>query len=150
MIPLLIAMLLAVQPKQPLVPAGEWAMIRQVAVNYGLSEEQTWILAAIRRHENGRPGLEFGIGGPMTSGHPAHRYRDGVWSFYLQCEYAAGTLKKRYRLSLEDFGKRYCPKNPLHWADRVSSLVNRLKYENKNVLPGTIPVRRKICYPTRR
>ena len=52
-----------------LVPSHEWVKIRQVAVNYDLSEDATWLLAAIRRHENGRPGLEFGIGGPMNSGH---------------------------------------------------------------------------------
>ena len=68
-------------PKTPIIPASEWKMIRQIAVNYDLSDEATWLLAAIRRHENGRPGLEFGVGGPMDSGHKAHRYRDGVKSF---------------------------------------------------------------------
>ena len=66
-------------------------MIRQIAANYDLDEEATWLLAAIRRHENGRPGLEFGVGGPMNSGHRAHRYRDGVKSFYVQGYWAAGT-----------------------------------------------------------
>ena len=55
-------------PKKPLIPTSEWKMIRQIAVNYDLSDEATWLLAAIRRHENGRPGLEFGVGGPMDSG----------------------------------------------------------------------------------
>ena len=77
-----------------LIPAHEWKMIREVAVNYDLDEERTWLLAAIRRHENGRPGLEFGVGGPMNSGHRAHRYQDGVKSFYVQAMWAAGTVKK--------------------------------------------------------
>ena len=148
MIAALIAAALAViQPHKPTIPAAEWKMIRQVAVNYELSEEQTWLLAAIRRHENGRPGLEFGIGGRMDNGHPSHSYRDGTYSFYLQGEYAAGTIKRRYGISLEEFGKRYCPKSPLKWADRVSSLINRLKFENKGKLPGTAPAKRKITYP---
>ena len=88
----------------PLLPAREWAMIRQVAVNYDLSEDATWLLAAIRRHENGRPGLEFGVGGPMNSGHPAHRYQDGTKSFYIQAMWAAGTIRKHYKGDLVSLG----------------------------------------------
>ena len=76
-----------------LIPAHEWRMIREIAASDGLNDEQTWLLAAIRRHENGRPGLEFGVGGPMNSGHRAHRYRDGVKSFYVQGYWAAGTVR---------------------------------------------------------
>lgn len=130
-----------------LIPAHEWKMIREVAVNYDLDEEATWLLAAIRRHENGRPGLEFGVGGPMNSGHRAHRYRDGVKSFYVQAMWAAGTVKKHYRGDLTAFGKRYNPPYPKRWSDGVSSLIRRLKAENGNRLPGTKPAKRKISYP---
>lgn len=130
-----------------LIPAREWAMIRQVAVNYDLDDERTWLLAAIRRHENGRPGLEFGVGGPMNSGHRAHRYRDGVKSFYIQAMWAAGTIKKHYTGDLVSFGKRYNPPYPKHWSDGVSSLITRLKAENANRLPGVKPAKRKIAYP---
>ncbi len=134
-------------PTRPLVPAHEWAMIRQVAVNYDLDEESTWLLAAIRRHENGRAGLEFGIGGPMNSGHPAHRYQDGHKSFYIQAMWAAGTVRRHYRGNLAAFGRRY---NPLHsekWTRGVSSLISRLKAEHNNRLPGAKPAKRKIEYP---
>lgn len=133
--------------KGPLIPAREWAMIRQVAVNYDLDEERTWLLAAIRRHENGRPGLEFGIGGPMNSGHPAHRYQDGTKSFYVQAMWAAGTIRNRYKGDLDAFGRRYNPPNPTHWTRCIRSLLVRLKAENNFKLPGTKPAKREMNFP---
>lgn len=133
--------------KTRLIPAGEWQMIRQVAVNYDLSENATWLLAAIRRHENGRPGLEFGVGGPMNSGHPAHRYQDGTKSFYIQAMWAAGTIQKHFNGDIYAFGKRYNPMAAQNWSDRVSSLITRLKIENGYKLPGTKPAKRPISYP---
>jgi len=130
----------------PLVPEREWAMIRQLAVNYDLGTEQTWLLAAIRRHENGRPGLEFGIGGPMNSGHPAHRFQDGTKSFYVQGAWAAGTVKRHYRGDLYEFGKRYCPAGSAKWAQRVAWLIVRLKKEHGGVLPGPRPPKRTIPF----
>ena len=130
-----------------LIPAHEWKMIREVAVNYDLDEERTWLLAAIRRHENGRPGLEFGVGGPMNSGHRAHRYQDGVKSFYVQAMWAAGTVKKHYTGDLVAFGKRYNPPYPKKWSDGAASLIRRRKAENRNKLPGVRPAKRKIAFP---
>ena len=130
-----------------LLPAREWQMIRQVAVNYDLSDDATWLLAAIRRHENGRPGLEFGVGGPMNSGHPAHRYQDGTKSFYIQAMWAAGTIRRHYRGDIAAFGRRYNPPAAKAWSDRVSSLVGRLKVENAYKLPGARPPKRPISYP---
>ena len=123
----------------PLIPAVEWRMIRQIAVNYDLTDEQTWLLAAIRRHENGRPGLEFGVGGPMDSGHRAHRYRDGIKSFYVQGCWAAGTIRRHFAGSYAAFGRRYNPHNAATWTRSVSSLVSRLKRENNYALPGARP-----------
>lgn len=137
-----IATTAAAAEKKPLVNASEWAMIRQTAVNYDLSDDATWLLAAIRRHENGRPGLEFGVGGPMNSGHPAHRFRDGVRSFYVQAAWAAGTIRRHYSGDLESFGRRYNGANPRKWIDGVSSLIRRLKAENGNSLPGKKPAKR--------
>jgi len=130
-----------------LIPAHEWKKIREVAVNYDLSEESTWLLAAIRRHENGRPGLEFGIGGPMNSGHRAHRYQDGYKSFYIQAMWAAGTVKRHYKGDITAFGKRYNPANPQKWTNGVLSLIRRLKKENNNRLPGVKPAKRDISFP---
>ena len=120
---------------KPLIPAGEWEKIRQTAVNYDLTEDETWLLAAIRRHENGRPGLEFGVGGPMNSGHKAHRYRDGIKSFRVQCAWAAGTIKKRYTGNLAAFAKRYNPYHATAWAMNVSAVIARLKRHHNGILP---------------
>ena len=117
------------------LPAQEWAILREVATENRLSEEETWLLAAIRLHENGRPGLEFGIGGPMDSGHRAHRYRDGVKSFRVQCAWAAGTIKKRYTGDLATFGKRYNPRHAAAWAGNVAAIIVRLKRLHNGRLP---------------
>jgi len=127
--------------KEPLIPASEWKMIRQIAVNYDLSEEATWLLAAIRRYENGRPGLEFGVGGPMDSGHRAHRYQDGVKSFYIQGYWAAGTIRKHYNGDLVEFGKRYNPLHSAKWTKAISLMISRLKAENGFKLPGKRPAK---------
>ena len=149
-LPILLALLIALPARAAagrLIPAREWRMIRQVAVNYDLSEDATWLLAAIRRHENGRPGLEFGVGGPMNSGHRAHRYQDGVKSFYIQGLWASGTIRKHYTGDLVEFGRRYNPPDPVRWANGVRSLIRRLKVENNNRLPGKRPRARKIAFP---
>ena len=117
------------------LPAQEWTILREVAANNGLSEDETWLLAAIRLHENGRPGLEFGIGGPMNSGHRAHRYRDGVKSFRVQCAWAAGTIRKRYTGNLHSFANRYNPYHATAWAMNVSTVIARLKRLHNGRLP---------------
>ena len=117
------------------LPAREWTMLRQVAARYELSTEETWLLAAIRLHENGRPGLEFGVGGPMDSGHKAHRYQDGVKSFLVQCAWAAGTIKKRYTGDLAAFGRRYNPCHTASWVKNVAAIIARLKCHHNGVLP---------------
>ena len=117
------------------LPAHEWATLREVAAQYELNTEATWLLAAIRLHENGRPGLEFGVGGPMDSGHKAHRYRDGVKSFRVQCAWAAGTIKKRYAGDLQAFSRRYNPHHAAAWARNVAAIIVRLKRLHNGRLP---------------
>ena len=34
-------------PKTPIIPASEWKMIRQIAVNYDLNDEATWLLTCL-------------------------------------------------------------------------------------------------------
>ena len=134
---LIVGIILTVRPATAAttLPAHEWTMLRQVALEYGLSTEETWLLAAIRIHENGRPGLEFGVGGPMDSGHKAHRYRDGVRSFRVQCAWAAGTIKRRYTGDLAAFAKRYNPYHATAWARNVSAVIARLMRHHNGALP---------------
>ena len=118
------------------LPEHEWTILREVAAANELSKDETWLLAAIRLHENGRPGLEFGIGGPMNSGHRAHRYRDGVKSFRVQCAWAAGTIKRRYTGNLASFGKRYNPLDAAAWSKSVARLIVQLKRRHNGILPA--------------
>ena len=135
--PFLLVTILTIRPAiaAATLPTREWAMLRQVAAEYGLSAEETWLLAAIRLHENGRPGLEFGVGGPMDSGHRAHRYRDGIKSFRVQCAWAAGTIRKRYTGDLLAFGKRYNPYHAATWTQNVATVIARLKRQHNGILP---------------
>jgi len=122
------------------LPASEWKVVREVAGEYGLSKHGEKLLAAIRLHENGLVGLEFGIGGPVNNGHPAHRFAQGVKnrhsfneaSFRCQAQWAAGTIKKRYRGDLLAFARIYCPCNAWKWYVGVSSLMYRLWEGNGN------------------
>ena len=134
---LIVGLVLTIRPAMAAttLPAHEWTMLRQVAAEYGLTAEETWLLAAIRLHENGRPGLEFGVGGPMNSGHKAHRYRDGIKSFRVQCAWAAGTIKKRYIGDLHAFAKRYNPFHATSWAKNITAVIARLKHLHNGRLP---------------
>ena len=132
--------------RAPELPEREWAMIRQIAANYDLTEEQTWLLAAIRCHENGRPGLEFGVGGHPFRSHVAHRYEDGFKSFYVQGSWAAGTIRRHYRGDLAQFGRRYCPESARQWSNGVRSLIERLKTRHKGRLPGVAYPKRKVPF----
>ena len=134
---LIVGLILTIRPAMAAttLPAHEWTMLRQVAAEYGLTAEETWLLAAIRLHENGRPGLEFGVGGPMNSGHKAHRYRDGIKSFRVQCAWAAGTIRKRYTGNLRSFANRYNPYHATAWAMNVSTVIARLKRLHNGRLP---------------
>lgn len=142
----LLGLCLAAAAPAQLLPAREWAMIRQIAANYSLTEEQTWLMAAIRCQENGRPGLEFGIGGRVFGNHIAHRYQDGFKSFYVQGSWAAGTIVKHYRGDVWAFGRRYCPEGPCQWSTGVISLLARLKAENHDQLPGEAYPKRVVPF----
>lgn len=97
----------------------ERKIIQEVAKQYGLSQHQTQLLLAIRKVENGAPGLEFGVGQDIKN-HPAKRYRhDPLKSLRLQASWAAGTIKKRYHGDLKTFSKIYCPYNSENWYKLV-------------------------------
>ena len=71
----------------------------------------------------------------MDSGHKAHRYRDGIKSFRVQCAWAAGTIKKRYTGDIAVFAKRYNPYHSAAWAMNVSAVIARLKRHHSGILP---------------
>lgn len=102
-------------------------MIDQIARQYELSEQETVLLAAIRKAENGEPGLEFGVG-KDEPGHMARRYAySPTKSFLTQGRWAAGTIKKRYTGDLRAFARRYCPKNERVWRKNVESWMAKIE-----------------------
>ena len=88
-------------------PDQELSVISGVAQQYKLTPEQTKLLFAIRRAENGTQGREFGVLVPE-----AMRFAndpDPMKSFNIQAMWAAGTIKKRYTGDLKAFSQRWAP-----------------------------------------
>jgi hypothetical protein len=99
--------------RKPIVTEAD--ILLQVAEKYNLTEKETQLLLIIRRIENGNPGIEMGVG-HGNKRHPARRYAGNFQrSLRLQAEWAAGTIKNRYRGNLYIFGKIYCPEELGNW-----------------------------------
>jgi hypothetical protein len=99
------------------------------AANYGLNEDQTELMLALRRCENGGPGNETGIFSELPD-HPAHRFKnDPKQSVRLQFKYTAGTIKKRYKGDLTTFLKRW---NPKGWEQELKNIQSRITASKMN------------------
>jgi hypothetical protein len=107
-------------------PPAELATIRTAAIRNGIQPgtENWYILLAIRKAENGKPGLEFGIMNPKA------------YDLDSQAGWAAASiLGARGRWDgkgdfVDAMGARYCPPedHPLnkHWAGNVRVWVEKL------------------------
>ena len=92
-------------------------VLLRVAKEEGLNPEQTNFLLTVRIIENGRPGLELGVGDGIRR-HPARRYAGNHdKSLRLQGQWVAGAIKKRFysRNDMYTFAKRHCPLGPYQW-----------------------------------
>jgi len=102
----------------------EHEILMSVVHKYELNEDEARLLFAIRRHENGRPGLEFGIGQEEGPGHRARRYaHDPRKSLRLQAEWAAGTIKRRFDGNLWRFAQIWCPRGAAAWYRSVYNIL---------------------------
>jgi hypothetical protein len=75
------------------------------------------------KHISGKAnGMQFGVGHDFKN-HSAKRYAGNFEkSLRLQAQWAAGTIKKRYRgKGLDVFAKRWCPYNKDNWQRMVMS-----------------------------
>ena len=108
-------------------PPAELATIRTAAIRNGIQPgtEDWYVLLAIRKAENGKPGLEFGIMNPKANDLGSQ----AGWA-------AASILGARGRWDgkgdfVDAMGARYCPPadHPLnkHWAGNVRAWVEKLK-----------------------
>ena len=98
------------------MPDREVRILCGVAEEYGLSAGGLKLLLTIRRIENGRPGLELGVGSNHPR-HPARRFaRNPDRSLRVQARWAAGTIRLRYTGDIDAFAMNYCPPQWQHWA----------------------------------
>lgn len=110
-----------------LFTSTEIRVIEKVAKEYRLSEEQTRLLFAIRKTENGDTGLEFGIGQNIEN-HPAKRYKNNpTRSLITQARWCSGTIRKRWNGDLNEFAHIYCPMNAEVWQANVRHWMHRLE-----------------------
>lgn len=98
---LLIAALLAI------LPPNENKVVAIVSREYNLTEEQTALLCAIRRSENGVPPFYYGVADKRCN------------TYVKQCRWTANTIRKRYDGDLPKFAARWCPTNTKVWMKNV-------------------------------
>ena len=103
--------------------ADEKIVLMAVVHKYELNEDEARLLFAIRQHENGKTGLEFGIGQDEGPGHPARRHKSPKNSLRVQAEWAAGTIKNRFDGDLKAFARTWCPKGPSAWYKSVNKIL---------------------------
>lgn len=97
------------------MPIADANTLCEVADEYGLCSNARRLLYVIYLVEGSREDRDKGL----LDGHEmgvllpaAQRYKgDHAKSLRLQAQYAAGTIKKRYRNDLPAFAKRWCPTN---------------------------------------
>lgn len=108
---------------QKLSKAEEKVILMSVVHEYELNEDEARLLFAIRQHENGAVGLEFGVGQDVPN-HPAKRFKgQPKRSLKVQAQWAAGTIKKRFDGSLKGFAVVWCPKGPTVWFKSVNRIL---------------------------
>ena len=106
--------------------AWERGIIADVASEYGLTADGARLLQAIRIAENGGAGLEFGVA-QYQPRHPARRFAaHPELSLRTQAQWAAGTIRKRYRGDVGAFARRYVA-SPMAgvWARNVKRAMER-------------------------
>lgn len=120
---------------EPNIPSGinkffkptERQILSKVAKEYCLNEEQTILLFAIRKVEQGRPGREMGCG-DIKGWHPARRYAGHFEkSLRLQAQWASGTIKNHWDGNVKEFAKVYCPLRVKVWSSGISEWMERLE-----------------------
>lgn len=96
---IILFLLLQVNAYASTLPQQECKIIEEVAQEYNLTGNAKLLLYVIRKIENGRDGREFGVLHPRAIN----------TSFRNQCQWAAGTIAKRYKGDLVKFASRWCP-----------------------------------------
>ena len=100
-----------------ILPPAEERVVASTAERYELTYEQTALLRAIRRAENGKPHRAWGIKDKRCS------------CFEAQCAWAANTIRRRYNGDLRAFAVRWCPLNWRVWLRNVRWFMDKQGYK---------------------
>jgi hypothetical protein len=123
------------------LPEEELEVLKRIAEKYGLNQQQTLLLFAIRKHEDGSPGKELGVLYIKKNGKiikfNSYGFKDGKVSLVLQGEQAARIIKNRYGGDLKEFSERYAPigvsNDPdnlnKYWYPRVKKYISAWEEE---------------------
>ena len=112
------------------MPIREIRSIRQVAIRHKLSAHETALLLAIRQAEQGRAGIEYGIGQDRLN-HPARRFaKYPMRSLVEQATWAARLIRDYYDGDLHRFARQYCPYNAEAWTRNVRYWWRKYYREN--------------------
>ena len=123
------ALILGYPSNSTLGPDVERFLILKAADEYDLDEDETALLLALRAAENGKAGLEYGVGSDNPK-HQARRHKDNpAKSLETQARWAAGTIKKRYNGNLETFMLRWNPSDP-NEINNVVFFLNKRQRRN--------------------
>jgi len=96
-----------------LLPAWEMSAVRTASVRAGLTDEQTALMVAIRRAENGTPPFYFGVADRRAN------------TYAKQARWCANTIRLRYTGDLSAFAARWCPANTAVWIKNVRFFMRR-------------------------
>lgn len=108
------------------LPEEEKFRIKLIAKKYEMTPDQELLLMAIRKHEHGRTGKEFGV-----LRKDVMCYRDKKLSFVIQGEAAAQIILNNYNGDLKKFAHLYAPvgveNDPTnlnqHWYPKIKELL---------------------------
>lgn len=104
----------------PTITYARWTFLDQrearhialIADSWNFNQEQADLLAIIRRVENGRDHVAFGV------------KKKSAKTWESQAHFAAETIQLRYTGDLRTFGKRWCPADHKNW-NRMASYYRR-------------------------
>jgi len=124
------------------LPEKEIKILNEVADEYDLDGDARTLLFVIRLVENGGEGREMGV---------LHKRAINT-TFRNQCQWAAGTISKRYNGNLKQFADRWCPPQAhelnLNWYPNAKYWMNKQQGESRGVVDQRPPRSEDIAAQT--
>lgn len=96
-----------------LLPVIEMRIVNRVSDDFGLTREETALMVSIRRAENGRSHIAFGVADPRCR------------TYEAQARWTANTIRRRWTGDVDAFARRWCPLNAKVWARNVRFFMRK-------------------------